>query len=155
MYDPTPCYPEGFHPVMTQMGQCFINKAFRYSRTEKPVTCCFSDFRTAKHYHTRATPPTIHLQTQQDAQAKPTRPKWADEPSVRDFPLLWTTNCAPEFTWPEREWDPFKLDMFLLGNEISRQFLEVRGHSFALKDERGITALILLDLDSNIKDSNG
>ena len=54
---------------------------------------------------------------------------------MRDYPLLWGTNFAPEFTRPEKKCDPFKTDVYLLGVEISRQFPEVRDRFFALKIE--------------------
>jgi hypothetical protein len=135
MYDPTPCYPEGFHPVITEMNQSFTSEAFHYSRTEKPVTYYFTDFRTAKRYHTHPIPPTAHHRTQQGTRTKPTRRKWVGESTVRDYPLRWKNNFAPEFARPEKKCDPFKVDVYLLGVEISRKFLEVRDSFFTLKDK--------------------
>ena len=54
------------------------------------------------------------------------------EYTVRDYPLLWK-NFAPEFRRPEKKCDPFKVDVYLLGAEISRQFLEVGYHFFVIK----------------------
>jgi serine/threonine protein kinase len=129
MYDPTYCYPEGFHPVVTKMNRQLLSEAFNYSRTEKPVTYYFADLRTAKRYHIGPTPYTTHHRTER-------RPKRADEvKNVMDYPLRWKDNFAPEFMTPERKCDPFKVDIFLLGVEISRRFLEVRGHSITSKRE--------------------
>jgi hypothetical protein len=139
MYDPTLCYPEGFHPVMTKMNRCFTSEAFHYSRAEKPVTYYFTDFRTAKRYHTHPTPPTAHHRTQQGTRTK-RRQKFVGESRVRDYPLRWGNNFAPEFRRPEKKCDPFKLDIYLLGVVISRRFLEVRDSFFALKVE-DITSL--------------
>ena len=115
MYDPTDCYPEGFHPVITKMNQCFTGEAFNYSRTERPVRYYFTDFQTAKRYRTG--PTSCHRSKR--------RLRWADEIEM-DYPLLWKNNFAPEFKMPEKKCDPFKVDVFLLGAEISRQFVEVR-----------------------------
>lgn len=52
---------------------------------------------------------------------------------MRDYPLLWGNNFAPEFKRPEKKCNPFKVDVYLLGVEISRRFLEVRNYFFALK----------------------
>ena len=54
---------------------------------------------------------------------------------MRDYPLRWKNNFAPEFTRPEKKCDPFKVDIYLLGVEISRKFLEVRDSFFALEDK--------------------
>lgn len=154
VYDPTLCYPEGFHPVATKMNQCLTSEAFHYPRTEKPATYYFTDFRTAKRYHTHPTPPVAHSRTQKGTQAKRRRQKSVGELSVRDYPLRWKNNFAPEFRRPEKKCDPFKLDVYLLGVEISRQFLEVRDNLFALKVE-GITSLIPRMLNRNIGGLNG
>ena len=119
---------------MTQMNRCFISEAFYYSRTEKPVTYYFSDFRTAKHYHTHPTPPTAYHRTQRDSKKKRTGRKWVEESTVRDYPLRWKDNFAPEFMRPEKKCDPFKVDIYLLGTEISRQFLQVRNYSLTWKE---------------------
>ena len=153
VYDPTLCYPEGFHPVMTKVNRCFTSKAFCYSRTEKPVTYYFTDFRTAKHYHTHPTPPTAHHRTQQDTRTKRVR-KFVGESKVRDYPLLWGNNFAPEFKRPEKKCNPFKVDVYLLGVEISRRFLEVRNYFFALK-AKDISSLIPQILDRGIEGLNG
>ena len=152
MYDPTGCYPEGFHPVITEMNRCFTSEAFHYSRMEKPVTYYFTDFRTAKRYHTHPTPPTAHHRTEQGTQTK-RRQKFVGESSVRDYPLRWGNNFAPEFRRPEKKCDPFKVDVYLLGVEISRRFLEVRDRFFLKVED--IASLILRIFNSNIKDSSG
>lgn len=122
MYDPTDCYPEGFHPVATKVDRCFTSEAFSYSRTERSVTYYFADLRTSKRYRTSPTPRGTHHRSKR-------RSRRADEMSVMDFPLRWKNNFAPEFRTPEKKCDPFKVDVFLLGVEISRRFLEVRGFS--------------------------
>jgi len=142
MYDPTPCYPEGFHPVATRMNRCFISEAFHYSRTEKPVTYYLSDFRTAKQYHIHPTPPTAHHRTQEVATTKRKRQRWVEESTARDYPLLWKENFAPEFMRPEKKCDPFKVDVYLLGAQISRQFLEVRSYPSILRDEDIVTLIL-------------
>lgn len=121
VYDPTPCYPEGFHPVMTKMNPGLSGKAFRYSRTERPVTYYFADFRAAKRYHIGPAAPAAHHRSNRKLRR-------ADEATVMDHPFLWGDNFAPEFTTPERKCDPFKVDIYLLGVEISRRFLDVRGY---------------------------
>ena len=116
MYDPTDCYPKGFHPVITKMNPSFTSEAFNYPRTERPVTYYFADLRTAKRYRTARHRSKRKL-------------RWVDEVTVMDYPLRWKNNFAPEFKTPEKKCDPFKVDVFLLGVEISRRFLEVRSSS--------------------------
>jgi len=153
VYDPNLCYPEGFHPIMTKVNRCFTSEAFRYSRTEKPVTYYFIDFRTAKHYHTHPTPPTAHHRTQQGTRTKRVR-EFVGESKVRDYPLLWGNNFAPEFRRPEKKCNPFKVDVYLLGVEISRRFLEVCNYFFASK-AKDILSLIPRIPDRGIEGLNG
>lgn len=153
MYDPTPCYPEGFHPVVTKMNRCLTSEAFRYSRTIKPVTYYFADLQAAKRYHTHPTSPTTHHRTQQATRTKRRR-KSTGKSTVRDYPLLWKNNFAPEFRRPEKKCDPFKVDVYLLGVEISRQFLKVRGCSPALNVEN-TTVLIPRNFNRSIGGSSG
>ena len=54
------------------------------------------------------------------------------ESGVRDHPLRCKSNFAPEFMRPEKKCDPFKTDVYLLGMEISRKFLEVRVQFFEM-----------------------
>ena len=122
VYDPTECHPEGFHPVVTKMNPCFSGEAFKHTRTERPVTYYFADFRTAKRYRRRSTPPASSRRSKRKL-------KCADGVTVMDYPLLWKKNFAPEFMTPEKKCDPFKVDVYLLGVEISRGFLEVRDYS--------------------------
>lgn len=122
MYDPTHCYPQGFHPIVTKMNRNFTNEAFSYSRTERPVTYYFADLRTAKRYRTGPTPRTTHHRSERKLRR-------AYQRAVLDYPLRWKNNFAPEFRTPERKCDPFKVDVFLLGVEISRRFLEVRDNT--------------------------
>jgi hypothetical protein len=129
MYDPTDCYPEGFHPVVTRMNRCFSSEAFSYSRTERPVTYYITGFQTAKRYRIKSASRAPRHRAER-------RLRWADEVTVMDYPLLWKNNFAPEFTTPEKKCDPFKIDVFLLGAEISRRFFEVRVYPFMFKDER-------------------
>ena len=152
MYDPTLCYPEGFHPVMTKTNRCFTSEAFHYSRTEKPVTYYFTDFRTAKRYHTHPTPPTAHHRTQQGTRTK-RRQKFVGTSRVRDYPLRWGNNFAPEFKRPEKKCNPFKVDVYLLGVEISRRFLEVRDYLELIVED--IASLIPRILNRNIEGLNG
>ena len=56
---------------------------------------------------------------------------------MRDHPLRWKNNFAPEFMRPEKKCNPFKVDVYLLGVEISRKFLEVGSYSSALKGYHG------------------
>lgn len=136
VYDPTYCYPEGFHPIITKMNQCFTSEAFHYSRTEKPVTYYFTDFRTAKRYSIHSPPPTSSRRTRRGSRTRHRRRELAEESGVRDHPLRCKNNFAPEFMRPEKKCDPFKTDVYLLGVEISRRFLQVRDHPFALKGRR-------------------
>jgi hypothetical protein len=125
---------------MTKMNRCLTGEASNYSRTERPVKYYFTDFRTAKRYCTGPT--------------SCTRPKgrlrWADE-VVMDYPLRWKNNFAPEFTMPEKKCDPFKVDVFLLGAEISRRFMEVRDGPSYLGQE----IYILILSSRNTRDLDG
>lgn len=73
---------------------------------------------------------------------------------MRDYPLRWKNNFAPEFMRPEKKCDPFKTDVYLLGVEISRQFLEVRGWFFTTGVE-GVTWLISRNTDRSTGGLNG
>jgi hypothetical protein len=149
MYDPTECYPQGFHPAMTKVNRHFTCEAFNHSRTERPVTYYFADLRTAKRYRTGPTPRTTHHRSER-------RMRWADEGTVTDYPLRWKNNFAPEFRTPEKKCDPFKVDVYLLGMEISRRFLEVRDRFIASRREGKSRSMVTLVIfDRNTGDSNG
>ena len=73
---------------------------------------------------------------------------------MRDYPLLWGNNFAPEFRRPEKKCNPFKVDVYLLGVEISRRFLEVCNYFFASK-AKDILSLIPRIPDRGIEGLNG
>ena len=83
------------------------------------------------------------------------RQKWVGESTARDYPFLWKNNFAPEFMRPEKKCDPFKVDVYLLGAEISRQFLEVCDCFFALRGEGIVKLISARNVDRNTKGLNG
>ena len=72
---------------------------------------------------------------------------------MRDYPLRWGNNFAPEFKRPEKKCNPFKVDVYLLGVEISRRFLEVRDYLELIVED--IASLIPRILNRNIEGLNG
>ncbi|KAF9792535.1 hypothetical protein BJ322DRAFT_1215573 [Thelephora terrestris] len=111
VYDPrASCHPKDSHPAETEANPSLARGAFGHSRTERDGTYYFADFHVAKRYH--AGPTSKH------------KVKWADETTVMDYPFLTGNHLAPEFRTPENKCDPFKVDVYLLGDEIFRCFFQ-------------------------------
>ena len=113
VYDPrASCHPKVSHPAETEANPSLARGAFGHSRTERDGTYYFADFQVAKRYHIG--PTSKH------------KVKRADETTVMDYPFLTRNNFAPEFKTPENKCDPFKVDVYPLGDEIFRCFFQVR-----------------------------
>ena len=96
--DATPLYPKGFHPVLTSQLPDISGFAPYLSRVRAPVKYLFVDYDISVHI-----PQDIH-------------------------PKL-TTGCfgrdreVPELSW-DVPYDPFKVDIFIIGNVLKKEFLE-------------------------------
>ncbi|KAJ3475558.1 hypothetical protein NLI96_g11761 [Meripilus lineatus] len=101
MMDPRPTFPEMFHPGRTSRSQDVQSDAKFHTRTARPTKYFFIDFGLSSKF----------------------------EPG-QDRKVM--ANCGgdrtvPEFIWHgvKREYDPFPIDVYYLGNLVREQFLEV------------------------------
>lgn len=93
-------YPRGFHPVRMRMLPDMSDEAPRVSRTEAPVRYYFIDYDISVFI-----PPDEH-------------PKLVKGRKGRD-------RDPPELSSNEA-YDPFKLDVFIIGNVFRKEFYDVR-----------------------------
>ena len=98
--DPGAMYPEGFHPVQTAYKRDYSGMADYLPRSAVGVKYYFADFGISSH----------------------------KDPNSND-PLLVTGNAGRDQDPPElsatKPYDPFKLDIFIIGNMLKRDFCEV------------------------------
>ncbi|TFY78909.1 hypothetical protein EWM64_g5104 [Hericium alpestre] len=96
MMDATAMYPAGFHPGKTRMRPDMSGSAAYYSRSQRPVTYYFTDFREARRYPTEAAP-----------LVSPS----ADEDRIE-----------PEHEGPLLARDPFAADIYSMGKLLQTDF---------------------------------
>jgi len=100
MMDADAMYPEGFHPIRKMYKADYSGYATPISRSEAGVKYYFIDFGISVHIP-------------EDA-----------------YPKLVTGNLGRDQTPPELSkevpYDPFKLDVYILGNMFKRELTEVR-----------------------------
>ena len=98
MLDPSGMYPNGFHPTQMNRNQDFSGRAKRHTRTLRPPRYFLIDF-------------SLSLQcTSRDA---------------FDEPLSGGDKSAPEHVHGDRRRNPFKTDIYYLGNLVRQKFIRV------------------------------
>lgn len=110
--DPIPLYPNLYHPVKTNLNRDLSGPAAHFTRTERPTRYFFVDFGISRHY-----------------------------PDVQ-MPVIEDIIDAGDKTVPEHQGDalranPFRTDIYLLGNMIRQKFLEVRAFHHLLQTYSG------------------
>jgi hypothetical protein len=96
MLDPSGMYPKGFHPVQINRSRDFKGKPQRYNRTQRPPRYYLIDFSLSRKYSSRNA---------------------LDEPLIGDM-------FAPEHQ--HKRWcNPFRTDIYHLGNVVRECFMEV------------------------------
>ena len=103
MFDATPMYPDGFHPIDTNYHPAWTGPAKHYSRTERPVRYLLIDFGLSVQFADT----DIYM-------ASPARGGDASAPEHRPHLL-----AARVFH------NPFPTDVYYIGNLVRRQFIEV------------------------------
>ena len=98
MFDPSGMYPQGCHPVQLDWSMDFKERAKRFSRTERPPRYYFVNFGLSRQY------------TSLD---------------VLDEPVCGGDKSAPEHR-AGRWCNPFRTDIYHLGNLIRECFMRVR-----------------------------
>jgi hypothetical protein len=97
MFDPSGMYPNGFHPVKTDLNKNFKGKATAYTRTKRPPRYFLIDFGLSRQYTTR---------------------------DVVDEPLRGGDKSAPEHQLGE-PCNPFHVDIYYIGNFVRNEFMKV------------------------------
>lgn len=100
MLDPTPLYPESFHPVETNLNEACSSRAKHFTRTQGPQKYYFIDFGISRQYDPSNTDP-------------------------REVPIWGGDKEVPEFQNSNEPRDPFATDVFYIGNAIKMDFLLV------------------------------
>ena len=103
MYDATPLYPDGFHPVDTHRTRDWSQSAKPFARTERPVRYIVIDFGLSVRFNQG----DVHL-------VYPARGADASAPEHR-----------PELMASQTPHNPFPTDVYYLGNLIRKTFVEV------------------------------
>jgi hypothetical protein len=97
MFDPSGMYPNGFHPVKTDLNKNFKSKATAYTRTARPPRYFLIDFGLSRQYTTR---------------------------NIVDNPLRGGDKSAPEHRLREL-CNPFHTDIYYIGNLVRDGFMRV------------------------------
>jgi hypothetical protein len=100
LMDPGAMYPEGFHPVQTAYKRDYSGMATHLPRSAVGVKYYFADFGISVYVDPTSSPP--YLATGIDGRDR-------DPPELSD-------------TIP---YDPFKLDIFIIGNMLKQEFCDV------------------------------
>lgn len=103
MYDATPMYPDGFHPIDTDLTPSWDGKAGHFTRTQRPVRYYFIDFGLS-----------VHFQGQEARSILPVR--GGDHTAPEHLPILMAKR-QPQ--------DPFATDVYYIGNLVRQEFLDV------------------------------
>ena len=99
MMDASPLYPEGYHPVRKNYTPDTMYRISPLSRTDRPVRYYYIDFGLSVQFSEGASPYVV-----------------GDVGRDTDVPEL--SDSVP--------YDPFKVDVFSLGNLLYKEFHEVR-----------------------------
>jgi hypothetical protein len=100
MLDPTPLFPQSFHPVKIDRSRDFRKSVEHYSRRDRPVKYYFIDFGLSRRYRPEERPPA--------------------EPII-----IGGDRTAPEHQGSLQTCDPFPTDVYYIGNMIREEFLQV------------------------------
>lgn len=102
MMDPKPTYPNGFHPIVTLRNRNYKGAAKHYTRTARPTKYYLIDFGLSiKFSSTHENPVAI--------------------------PIFGGDRTVPEFqTNPCGLYNPFRTDVYYIGNMIREDFLQVQ-----------------------------
>lgn len=109
MMDASPLYPDGFHPVATDLKPDYIATAKHYTRTQRPTKYKIIDFGISRRYDPAE---GRHL----------------------EYPIRGGDKTVPEFQGEGgyEPSDPFPTDVYYVGNMIREDFLTVRFSSIHL-----------------------
>ncbi|KAI0081935.1 hypothetical protein K474DRAFT_1586596 [Panus rudis PR-1116 ss-1] len=106
MMDPKPMFPKLYHPSSPTRNRDLTGSAKHYTRTKRPPKYYIIDFGLSRKYEHRREP-------------------------IGELLIMGGDKSAPEFEDLRRRWDPFKLDIYYLGNMIREDFLQLtRGLEF-------------------------
>ena len=102
MMDPSPMYPDMYHPQTSVKKRDASGRAKYYSRTVRPVTYYITDFGLSRHYP-------------------------AENSNPLEVPIWGGDRTVPEFVKDiHSPWNPFYADIYCMGNLIREDFLAVR-----------------------------
>lgn len=100
MLDPTPMFPDLYHPMRLGRNRSLTGRAKFSSRTSRPVKYYFIDFGISSMYP-------------------------ADDPHPREVPIFSGDKSPPEYRKPTEPCDSYALDIYLLGNVIRQDVMTV------------------------------
>ena len=101
MLDPTPLYPNLYHPLVPFLTKDLKSWAKHYSRTTHPPRYYLIDFGLSRQYDPKNGPP-------------------------QEYPIWGGDKTVPEFQNSDEVCDPFPTDIYYLGNMIRENFVSTR-----------------------------
>jgi hypothetical protein len=101
MYDPSELFPEPYHPVKINLSRDFTHRVTPHNRYKYPPTYYLIDFGISRHYPNRSGPVTEQI-------------------------ICGLDKTVPEHEDPLKPCDPFATDVYLIGNLVRQNFIEVR-----------------------------
>jgi len=99
MMDPTPLYPEPYHPSRDDLKRDFNGSAKPLTRTQRPVKYYLVDFGISRRYK-------------------------AEDGAPVEEQIFGGDKTVPEFRKSSEPCNPFPTDVYYLGNMIRKNFLE-------------------------------
>ncbi|KAI0081936.1 hypothetical protein K474DRAFT_1768164 [Panus rudis PR-1116 ss-1] len=106
MMDPKRIFPKLYHPSSPTRNRDLTGPAKHHTRTKRPPKYYLIDFGLSRKYEHRREP-------------------------IEEQLIIGGDKSAPEFRDLSKRWDPFKLDIYYLGNMIREDFLQLtRGLEF-------------------------
>jgi hypothetical protein len=128
MMDADVMYPQGFHPVIPQYTVDHSGFAKHISRTAAKVKYYFIDFGISVHIPENLGSKLVTGILGRDRDPPELSPDWPGS-QRRTYRGSSDPSAAAEGDEEERGYDPFKLDVFIIGNMLRREFQVVRKFS--------------------------
>lgn len=128
MMDGDAMYPEGFHPIALGYKPDHSGQAKSLPRKAAREKYYFVDFGISVHVPEDLASQLVTGRMGRDRDPPELSPNWGkSEPQTRG------NQPDPSATEEEGAYDPFKLDVFIIGNMLKREFQVVRISSGAFR----------------------
>lgn len=126
LMDSDAMYPQGFHPVEIAYAADYSGYAKHVSRTAANVRYYFVDFGISVHIPDNLASKLVTGRLGRDRDPPELSPDWGRSRKRGNQDPSDSSAAAAEEDEGERGYDPFKLDVFIIGNMLKQEFQMVR-----------------------------